>query len=670
MFAASGNAWLNPAAITISFMPDGTNLGGVQSNLFSTFNKNPKLAGQWQTQILKAAQVWAQQTNINFIVVPDDGAPTGAGSDEEGDPDFGDIRIGGYAFGSPTLAYTLQPPPINNFTLAGDMTFNTAQNFSATSAGGYNLFTVAEHEFGVALGLLYSSASPASVMWPSYNAVKPNLSSDDIAGIRNIYSGNLPRSPDSYEAQGQGTSFASAVNVNSLIDPSANTALVNNLDMTTTSDVDYYAFNAPSNTSGTFSVNVQSSGLSLLSPDLTVYAADQHTVLGSAIGLGQYGTTLTVNVSGAVPGQQYYAVVQGADTTAFSTGRYALALNFGSSPTPTAPSPIIAYPDGNPIRGGGGVADSSSPGDDFLDSVPTVTGISPDNGLSANDGVTDVPQISIQGRAPAGNTVSVYQNGEFIGTTVVGQSPIANPSSSTSTWSFDYTGTTLPDGTYSFTATATDSMGNVSALSFPFQVIINTQTPAAPTIAGVSPVAGSVGSSVAWATAPTLFGTAGPNSEVTVFRNQQVVGTTLADSSGAWNYTSGPLGVGTYAFTTTDTNLAGDVSAPSSAFKLQIGGLAPATTTPLLLSSALGGLFGFGSGVGSATPIFVGMATPGSMVTLFDGTTVLGTAQVNALGFWIFASPTLAAGPQTIFAEATNHSGVTGLASSAVTYTD
>ena len=79
LFAVSGNAWLNPAAITISFMPDGTNLGGVGSNLFQSFNTNPKLAGQWQGEILKAAQVWAQQTNINFIVVPDDGASTRLG---------------------------------------------------------------------------------------------------------------------------------------------------------------------------------------------------------------------------------------------------------------------------------------------------------------------------------------------------------------------------------------------------------------------------------------------------------------------------------------------------------------------------------------------------------------------------------------------------------------
>lgn len=37
-YSTSGNAWPNPQLITLSFVPDGTNLGGVTSNLFSSFN--------------------------------------------------------------------------------------------------------------------------------------------------------------------------------------------------------------------------------------------------------------------------------------------------------------------------------------------------------------------------------------------------------------------------------------------------------------------------------------------------------------------------------------------------------------------------------------------------------------------------------------------------------
>ncbi len=49
---------------------------------------------------------------------------------------------------------------------------------------------------------------------------------------------------------------------------------------------------------------------------------------------------------------------------------------------------------------------------------------------------------------------------------------------SSGVWSFDYTGTTLPAGSYSFTATATDAVGNVSPNSSAYNVTIDTTAPA------------------------------------------------------------------------------------------------------------------------------------------------------------------------------------------------
>jgi len=194
-YTVSGNLWPNPQLISISFMPDGTNLGGVTSNLFSTFNGRFGSASTWQNQILKAAQVWAPQTNINFAVISDSGAASGSGNYQQGDPTMGDIRIGGYNFGNSTLAQAFSPPPVNNYSIAGDIAFNTAQTFNIGAT--YDLFTVAVHEFGHSLGLLHSSVVTAD-MFASYSGTKSALAADDISGIRNIYSNNNSRSTDVY----------------------------------------------------------------------------------------------------------------------------------------------------------------------------------------------------------------------------------------------------------------------------------------------------------------------------------------------------------------------------------------------------------------------------------------------------------------------------------------
>src|SRR5262249_18815600 len=149
----------------------------------------------WQNQILKAAQVWAQQTNLNFAVIGDNGGAIGSGNYQQGDPAIGDIRIGGFNFRTSALGSAYMPPPVNNYSLAGAVQFNTGAVFSIGS--GNDLFTVAAHEIGHALGLYHSTISPA-IMYTNYNGVKTGLNSDDTNGIRNIYSNNSPRAYDAF----------------------------------------------------------------------------------------------------------------------------------------------------------------------------------------------------------------------------------------------------------------------------------------------------------------------------------------------------------------------------------------------------------------------------------------------------------------------------------------
>ncbi|MCI0460235.1 MAG: matrixin family metalloprotease, partial [Gemmataceae bacterium] len=264
---------------------------------------------------------------------------------QQGDPGMGDIRIGGFDFGSSVIATADIPPPQNNFSVAGDITLNTGQWFVQGGApGGYDLWTVMSHEFGHALGLEHSSISAAQE-YAFYTGIKWGLHSDDIAGIRNVYSANQTRSKDGWDAWQDNGTFATAMDFTGFIQSDLTFMAGPGQDLTTWTDVDFYKFTVPSGFSGTLTARIQSTGISQLSPTLTIYNASQQQ-LGTIS--GYHGATLDLSVTGLTVGQPVYIKVSAAEASEFGIGWYGMAAKFGTAALPTIPLVNTQLLNGNP----------------------------------------------------------------------------------------------------------------------------------------------------------------------------------------------------------------------------------------------------------------------------------------------------------------------------------
>jgi hypothetical protein len=354
-YTLTGNTWPSKQLITIGFMPDGTLLGTQSNGQPLVSDLQSKLTSwwgstAWKTEVLRAAQAWAQVTDINFKVVTDNGTSWGGGSYQQGDPNMPDIRIGGYDFGSgSSYAYAYSPPPGNNISVAGDIMFNSRVGFGTTADP--SLFTVAAHEIGHALGLGHTPQYYAAMVgW--YTGYRSALHSDDVAGIRAGHSAGFERAYDLYDFPIDNAGFATAPNITPLIGLATLTGGFH-ASIRSTADADYYAYFVPPGTGGTYKVSVHSRGFSLLAPTLTVYNSSG-LAIGSASGAGQYGTDLTVTITGAVAGQTNYFKVDGADDSPFGTGSYVVTFSFGGLLQPTPVHPYTALLNGFPVQIGGG----------------------------------------------------------------------------------------------------------------------------------------------------------------------------------------------------------------------------------------------------------------------------------------------------------------------------
>ncbi|HAD2258704.1 TPA_asm: BapA prefix-like domain-containing protein [Salmonella enterica subsp. enterica serovar Typhimurium str. SL1344] len=288
--------------------------------------------------------------------------------------------------------------------------------------------------------------------------------------------------------------------------------------------------------------------------------------------------------------------------------------------------------------------------------------------LLANGSITNQRMPTLSGTGEPGTIITLYNNGVELATVQV------NPQGS---WTYPLT-RNLSEGLNILTATATDAAGNSSPTSGVFSVTLDTQPPAqpdAPLISdNVAPVIGNIGNNGATNdTTPTFSGTGEIGSTIILYNNGSEIGRTTVGDNGSWNFTPAALTPETYTITVTETDRAGNISPPSASVTFTLDTTAPANPVITFAEDNVGEVqdtIVSGATTDDNTPVIHGTGDIGSIITLYNGSSVLGVVTVDETGTWTLAvTSALPDGVYTLTAIAADAAGNSSGVSNSFTFT-
>ncbi len=177
------------ASVTWSLVGDGTACASWHCSGTISSPASFMPAG-YKNEIQRAFDAWESVAGINFVEVSDSGDDFAAPGAQ------GNIRIGGHYIDGVdptgnTLAHAFLPPDHSSSSAGGDIHFDSGDTWTIGGGSGIDIFSVALHEIGHAIGLDHSADQDA-VMYKFYSSPYSGLDEDDINGAVALYGAPAP----------------------------------------------------------------------------------------------------------------------------------------------------------------------------------------------------------------------------------------------------------------------------------------------------------------------------------------------------------------------------------------------------------------------------------------------------------------------------------------------